>query len=76
MSRDGERVIFDTQEPLLPEDTDEPGTIANPTAFTQSDVYERRGATLTVDSRDDEEIKQLVMEHTGGEGAHVVIDSI
>jgi alcohol dehydrogenase len=34
------------------------------------------GATLTVDSRDDEEIKQLVMEHTGGEGAHVVIDSI
>ena len=34
------------------------------------------GATLTIDSRDDEEIKQLVMEHTGGEGAHVVIDSI
>lgn len=34
------------------------------------------GATLTVDSRDDEEIRQLVMEHTGGEGAHVVIDSI
>jgi alcohol dehydrogenase len=34
------------------------------------------GATLTIDSRDDEEIKQLVMEHTDGEGAHVVIDSI
>jgi threonine dehydrogenase-like Zn-dependent dehydrogenase len=34
------------------------------------------GATLTIDSRDDEEIKQLVMEHTGGEGAHVVVDSI
>jgi alcohol dehydrogenase len=34
------------------------------------------GATLTIDSRDDEEITQLVMEHTGGEGAHVVIDSI
>lgn len=36
----------------------------------------RLGATLTVDSRDDEEIKQLVMEHTGGEGAHVVVDTI
>ncbi|MGD9571274.1 MAG: zinc-binding dehydrogenase [Thermoleophilia bacterium] len=34
------------------------------------------GATLTVDSRDDEEIKQLVMEHTSGEGAHVVVDTI
>ena len=34
------------------------------------------GATLTVDSRDVDEIKQLVMEHTGGEGAHVVVDSI
>ncbi len=34
------------------------------------------GATLVVDSRDDEEIKEAVMEHTGGEGAHVVIDSI
>lgn len=34
------------------------------------------GATLTVDSRDDEEIRQLVMEHTNGEGAHVVVDSI
>lgn len=34
------------------------------------------GATLVIDSRDDEEIRQLVMEHTGGEGAHVVIDSI
>ncbi len=34
------------------------------------------GATLVVDSRDDEEIREAVMEHTGGEGAHVVIDSI
>ena len=34
------------------------------------------GATLTVDSRDDDEIKELVMEHTAGEGAHVVVDSI
>jgi alcohol dehydrogenase len=34
------------------------------------------GATLTIDSRDDEEIRQLVMEHTDGEGAHVVVDSI
>ena len=34
------------------------------------------GATLTVDSRDDEEIRQLVMEHTAGEGAHVVVDTI
>ena len=34
------------------------------------------GATLTVESRDVDEIKQLVMEHTGGEGAHVVVDSI
>lgn len=34
------------------------------------------GATLTVDSRDDEEITQLVMEHTRGEGAHVVVDTI
>jgi threonine dehydrogenase-like Zn-dependent dehydrogenase len=37
---------------------------------------ERLGATLTVDSRDDEEIRQLVREHTNGEGAHIVIDSI
>jgi threonine dehydrogenase-like Zn-dependent dehydrogenase len=34
------------------------------------------GATLTVDSRDDDEIAQLVMEHTAGEGAHVVVDTI
>lgn len=34
------------------------------------------GATLTIDSRDDEEIRTLVMEHTGGEGAHVVLDTI
>ncbi|HSJ72936.1 MAG TPA: alcohol dehydrogenase catalytic domain-containing protein [Miltoncostaeaceae bacterium] len=34
------------------------------------------GATLVVDSRDDGEIKEAVMEHTGGEGAHVVVDSI
>lgn len=34
------------------------------------------GATLLVDSRDDEEIAQLVMEHTAGEGAHVVVDTI
>jgi len=34
------------------------------------------GATLTIDSRDDEEITDLVMEHTGGEGAHVVVDTI
>ena len=34
------------------------------------------GATLTVDSRDDEAIREAVMEHTGGEGAHVVVDTI
>jgi alcohol dehydrogenase len=34
------------------------------------------GATLTVDSRDDDEIKEAVLGHTGGEGAHVVVDSI
>ncbi len=34
------------------------------------------GATLTVDSRDDEAIRDAVMEHTGGEGAHVVVDTI
>ena len=34
------------------------------------------GATLTIDSRDDDEIKEAVMEHTAGEGAHVVVDSI
>ncbi len=34
------------------------------------------GATLTVSSREDDEIKELVMQHTGGEGAHVVIDTI
>jgi threonine dehydrogenase-like Zn-dependent dehydrogenase len=34
------------------------------------------GATLVVDSRDDGEIKEAVLEHTAGEGAHVVVDSI
>jgi threonine dehydrogenase-like Zn-dependent dehydrogenase len=34
------------------------------------------GATLTVDSRDDAEITEAVMGHTGGQGAHVVVDSI
>lgn len=34
------------------------------------------GATLTIDSRDDEAIKEAVMEHTAGEGAHVVVDTI
>jgi threonine dehydrogenase-like Zn-dependent dehydrogenase len=36
----------------------------------------RLGATAVVDSRDDEEIAQLVREGTGGEGAHAVIDTI
>jgi alcohol dehydrogenase len=34
------------------------------------------GATATVDSRDEEEIREAVMSHTGGEGAHVVVDTI
>lgn len=34
------------------------------------------GATLTVSSRDEDEITHLVKEHTGGEGAHVVVDTI
>jgi threonine dehydrogenase-like Zn-dependent dehydrogenase len=34
------------------------------------------GATATVTSRDDEEIREAVMSHTGGEGAHVVVDTI
>jgi alcohol dehydrogenase len=34
------------------------------------------GATATIDSRDDEEITALVKEHTNGEGAHVVVDTI
>ncbi len=34
------------------------------------------GATLTVDSRDDQAITEAVMEHTAGEGAHVVVDTI
>ncbi len=34
------------------------------------------GATLTISSRDDEAIKEAVMEHTAGEGAHVVVDTI
>ena len=40
------------------------------------DTARRLGATLTVDSRDDEAIKEAVMEHTAGEGAHVVVDTI
>jgi threonine dehydrogenase-like Zn-dependent dehydrogenase len=34
------------------------------------------GATRVVDSRDEEEIREAVLEHTGGEGSHVVVDSI
>lgn len=34
------------------------------------------GATATTASRDDEEIKELVREHTGGVLAHAVIDTI
>lgn len=34
------------------------------------------GATLTIDSRDDQEIKEAVLAHTSGEGAHVVVDTI
>ena len=34
------------------------------------------GATLVIDSRDDDEIREAVREHTGGEGAHVVVDTI
>ncbi|MGD9695531.1 MAG: zinc-binding dehydrogenase [Thermoleophilia bacterium] len=34
------------------------------------------GATLVVSSRDDAEIAEAVMAHTGGEGAHVVVDTI
>lgn len=34
------------------------------------------GATLVVESRDDEEIREAVLAHTGGEGAHVVVDTI
>jgi threonine dehydrogenase-like Zn-dependent dehydrogenase len=37
---------------------------------------ERLGATATIESRDTEEIKQRVMELTGGEGAHTVVDTI
>lgn len=40
------------------------------------DTARRLGATLTIDSRDDEAIKEAVMEHTAGEGAHVVVDTI
>jgi threonine dehydrogenase-like Zn-dependent dehydrogenase len=40
------------------------------------DTARALGATLTVDSRDAEEITQAVMEHTAGEGAHVVVDTI
>lgn len=34
------------------------------------------GATLVIDSRDDAQITQAVREHTAGEGAHVVVDTI
>jgi threonine dehydrogenase-like Zn-dependent dehydrogenase len=34
------------------------------------------GATATVDSRDRDEIVEAVMEHTGGQGAHLVVDTI
>jgi len=34
------------------------------------------GASATIDSRDTEEIREKVMELTGGEGAHAVIDTI
>jgi threonine dehydrogenase-like Zn-dependent dehydrogenase len=34
------------------------------------------GATLTLDSRDDDEIREAVRGHTDGEGAHVVVDTI
>jgi threonine dehydrogenase-like Zn-dependent dehydrogenase len=34
------------------------------------------GATRTVDSRDEDEIREAVMEHTGGQGAHLVVDTI
>ena len=36
----------------------------------------RLGATATIDSRDVEEIRERVMELTGGEGAHAVIDTV
>ncbi len=34
------------------------------------------GASATIDSRDTEEIRERVMELTGGQGAHAVIDTI
>lgn len=34
------------------------------------------GATLTIESRDDEAVKEAVMEHTAGEGAPVVVNTI
>ena len=34
------------------------------------------GATHVIESREDDEIKALVMEATGGEGAHAVVDTI
>jgi threonine dehydrogenase-like Zn-dependent dehydrogenase len=40
------------------------------------EIAARLGATLVLDSRDEEEIKEAVREHTGGEGAHVVVDTI
>ena len=34
------------------------------------------GATATLESRDDEEIREAVRHHTAGEGTHVVVDTI
>jgi threonine dehydrogenase-like Zn-dependent dehydrogenase len=39
-------------------------------------VAERLGATATVSSRDADEIREGVLELTGGMGAHVVIDTV
>jgi threonine dehydrogenase-like Zn-dependent dehydrogenase len=39
-------------------------------------VARKLGATAIVSTRDSDEIRALVMELTGGEGAHAVIDSI
>jgi threonine dehydrogenase-like Zn-dependent dehydrogenase len=39
-------------------------------------MAERLGVTATIDSRELEEIRERVMELTGGEGAHAVIDTV
>ncbi len=39
-------------------------------------VAERLGATHLVSAREQDEIRELVMEATGGQGAHVVVDTI